>query len=324
DRGRAVGAQRLPDVVPELRTQAGVQGAERLIQQYQRWARRQCPGDRDPLLLPARKLVRHPVAVLGEPDQGQDLFHPTGPPLAAAQAVGHVAGHRQVREQGALLRHHRHPPPLRGDVHARASHQAVPDADLTGVYPFEAGHAPQQGGLAAAGGPEDRGECPGRHIQVEAVQRAHRPIPLADPPYGQIRHRSPPLRSTPLRLASNQVGTAARATSRAAYGAAAAYSATVVWVHTRVASVSIPVGRSSSVAGNSFIHVRNASAAPAPIPGAVSGSVMVRNTPAGPRPNERATCSSSGGAWAAAAATAPIPSGRKSTPYAKASSHTLW
>ena len=45
----------------------------------------------------------------------------------------------------------------------------------------------------------------------------------------------------------------------------------------RVTSVSKPVGRSKSVAGSSFIVVRNTSAAPATSPGATSGSVTRRN-----------------------------------------------
>ena len=41
----------------------------------------------------------------------------------------------------------------------------------------------------------------------------------------------------------------------------------------------MPVGRSSSVAGSSFMQVRNTRAAPAATPGAASGSVTARSTP---------------------------------------------
>jgi hypothetical protein len=103
-------------------------------------------------------------------------------------------------------------------------------------------------------------------------------------------------------------------TSRAAYGVAAAYADTAVWVHNSVARVSMPVGRSSSVAGSSFMHVRNTRAAPAAIPGPMSGTVTVVNTRAGGRPRLRATSSSRGGACAAAALTAATASGRNRAP----------
>jgi len=61
-----------------------------------------------------------------------------------------------------------------------------------------------------------------------------------------------------------------------------------------VTSVSNPVGRKISVAGNSFIAVRNTSAAPATTPGAISGRVTRPNARVGVSPSVRAASTSRG------------------------------
>ena len=70
---------------------------------------------------------------------------------------------------------------------------------------------------------------------------------------------------------NNTVGTAATTTSAAAYGDAAAYCWASVCDHSRVASVSVPIGRNSSVAGSSLATAMNTSVAAAPMPGSASG-----------------------------------------------------
>ena len=96
-------------------------------------------------------------------------------------------------------------------------------------------------------------------------------------------------------------------------------------VHSSVASVSNPVGRSSSVAGSSFMQVRKTSAAP----GADAGrgqrqrdrAQHVRRAPA-QRPGD--LLQGGRGLGGGAAPTAPTASGRNSVAYASASSQTVW
>ncbi len=72
----------------------------------------------------------------------------------------------------------------------------------------------------------------------------------------------------------------------------------------------MPVGRSSSVAGSSFMAVRATSATPAPTPGSASGRVTRRSTSAPEEPRDRAASSRAGEDWATAPATDVTASGR--------------
>src|SRR5206468_2127633 len=53
----------------------------------------------------------------------------------------------------------------------------------------EAGDALEQRGLAAAGGPEQREELPGRDVEMHAIDRGHRPIAAGDADQAQIGRR---------------------------------------------------------------------------------------------------------------------------------------
>ncbi|GAA2710541.1 hypothetical protein GCM10010429_26110 [Micromonospora olivasterospora] len=130
--GGAVGAQRLPHVGPQLGAQLRVQGAERLVQQHQRRPGRQRPGHRDPLLLAAGELVRHPRAVPGEADQVEHLLDPAGAAGGPVQAVADVVRDGQVREQRPLLRHDGDAAAVRRDVHAVPEHRPAGDRDRAG------------------------------------------------------------------------------------------------------------------------------------------------------------------------------------------------
>ncbi len=114
-------------------------------------------------------------------------------------------------------------------------------------------------------------------------------------------------------MLSRAAGTIATATIAAAYGAAAPYAPAEVAVHSSVARVSTPVGRRMRVAGSSFITLTATRAAPASSPGAISGAVTAAKAPAGVRPSERATCSSTGLVDATAERAAPTATGRNST-----------
>ena len=76
-----------------------------------------------------------------------------------------------------------------------------------------------------------------------------------------------------------------------------------------VASVCVPIGASSSVAVSSVTVARKTSAAAAPSPGRICGSVTRTSARSGPQPSERASSSCTGGACASAARVATSASG---------------
>jgi len=100
--------------------------------------------------------------------------------------------------------------------------------------------------------------------------------------------------------------------------------ATEVWFQISVASVSKPVGRSTSVAGSSFMHVRNTSIAPASTPGPASGRVTRRNTDRVEAPMPRAAASRVGLTRSRDALVDPTACGRKRITYATTSSASVW
>ena len=154
--GQALLPENLPHLPGQLLPHFPVEAGEGFVQEQQVGPRRHGPGQGHPLLLAAGKLVGEGGRRVLEADQGEQFPHPQAPPAAvvAAQAEGDVVGHVQVREEGQVLEDHPHPAPLRGKREARAAHRPPAQENLAGLHRFEAGDGPQQGGLAAAAGPE--------------------------------------------------------------------------------------------------------------------------------------------------------------------------
>ena len=74
-----------------------------------------------------------------------------------------------------------------------------------------------------------------------------------------------------------------------------------------------PSGPRISVAGSSFMAIKNTSAAPAKMPERISGTVIVNIVPSGDRPSPRADSSSFGLIWRSADRVAPRAAGKNST-----------
>src|SRR6185312_15912046 len=146
---------------------------------------------------------------------------------------------------------------LRRPRPAGAGDGLAAERDRAGVRVVEAGHQPQQRGLAAAGRPEHRGERPRRHVQVHPAQHLGGAERLGDAGEGECRHAVPLLACR----VSRYVAGADSATSSAAYGAAAPYARLLLWFQNSVASVRVPSGDSSRVAVSSVTTARNTSAA---------------------------------------------------------------
>ena len=160
------------DLLAQLQPDLGVQRGQWLVQQQHARLDGQRAGQRDPLLLAARQLVRVLLGLVGQPDHVQQLGRLAAPLRAGLlphpQPEGHVVHRRHVREQAVALEHHAHVPAGGRDVrYVLAVHRDRPD-----VRGLEAGQDAQRRGLPAARGPEQRHQLAGRDVQREAVQCA--------------------------------------------------------------------------------------------------------------------------------------------------------
>src|SRR5918999_1678252 len=251
----------------------------------------------------------HPIAISGEAHQIQQLVRSLPPPGTVGQAEGDVAGHAQVWEERTFLGDDADAALLGWQLDAGTAEHAPANGDRPRVGPQEPGDDAEQSGLATPGRAEHGRERAAWHGQIQPAQHCRaRVVGLGQARDLQFGH----VRCLPRRYD----GTAASTISAAAYGAAAAKAPTPVSVHRRVARVSMPVGRSSNVAGSFFMQTTKVSAAPAATPGAASGTVTSRRTRSGRRPRERATLSRTGGSCRMAARMAATATGKNSTAYA--------
>ena len=116
-------------MLPQLQ----VQGRQRFVEQEHLGLDRECPGDRHPLLLPARQLVDPPVGVAGQSDQLEHLRDPA-PALGRGHAAdldaeADVLSTRHQRKQGEVLEDQRGRPLVRAD----AAHGLAAQADVAVV-----------------------------------------------------------------------------------------------------------------------------------------------------------------------------------------------
>ncbi len=157
-------------LLAHLHAQRLVQVGQGLVQQQHLRLDHQRARQRHPLLLPARELVGHALAVAGQVHQRQGFVHPAAylgrrhAPLH--QAEGHVVAHAQVRPQCVVLEHHAHlalPGLQRADV-------APVDQQLPVLVPRKAGNRPQQGALARTRRPQQGKKLAWRDVQAHALE----------------------------------------------------------------------------------------------------------------------------------------------------------
>ena len=192
--GGAQPAEQLAQFHHQPVPERAVELAQRLVQHQQPGPGREGPGQRDPLLLTAGQRGHRPPAGPGQSDELQQLRHPlallTTRGAVHPQPERHVAEHVTLREELVVLEHQPHPAPVRG--HPRL----VPPVERhpPGVQGLQSGHGPQQGGLAAAAGPEHAHHLVLGDIEVHGVQ--HRPPaePHGRGPQTQ-QHQNSPVRS---------------------------------------------------------------------------------------------------------------------------------
>src|SRR5205823_10373688 len=139
----------------------------------------ECPGDRNALLLAARKLAWLAPRQLFEADQRQHLGDALGDPgsfpPAHFQGKSDVLGHVHMREERIALKDETEIAILglnRGDV-------AAGKRDRAFVEPREAGDGHEERRLARARGAEQGDELALLDAEIDAAKSGHRTVMLA-------------------------------------------------------------------------------------------------------------------------------------------------
>ena len=166
-----------PQVVAQPQPQLRVEIAQRLVEEEELRLIDKAARQRHALHLPARERHHRALRELRQPDQRQhvaDLALDLGARDATvAERISHVLLDRHMRPDRVGLEHHADVAQPRRHLHAVGGRRYQPpaDADAAGRGMFEAGDAPQRGGLAAAGGAEQHHDLAGRHVKAHAVHR---------------------------------------------------------------------------------------------------------------------------------------------------------
>src|SRR5262245_20005441 len=152
-------------------------------------------------LLAVGELARQPVAVLAEPERGEDAVRlldraaigrqATPPSSGVALPLAHRQGHRferaEMRKQGVDLERARE---TAFDPHRRleAGDLLAAEEDLPGIRPQHAGHQVDQGRLAGAVRADQRVARTLRQHEVDAARDHERAEALVEPTGGEHRH----------------------------------------------------------------------------------------------------------------------------------------
>ena len=148
----------LGDAGPDDRIERG----ERLVHEQQPGPQRQHLRDGHPLALPAGELARIAVAAAGQPQHLQPVLGPLvgrgRRDLPDPQSQRHVPARRAPRQQRVVLEQE-------ADV-------ARPDVQLDRAAQRlqQAGHHPQDAGLAGTGRADQGCELPRRHVEIDAFE----------------------------------------------------------------------------------------------------------------------------------------------------------
>ena len=152
----------------------GVERPEGLVHQEHGRVVDEGAGDRDALLHATGQLPRIPALELAQADQGEQV-HRRGHEALPAQAL-HVDGQEHVVEDGAPREEDRgledH-----ADVPARALDGGAAEGRAPGGGRQQAGEDLEQGGLAAAGGPDHRHELALVHGEADPLEGGDAAVP---------------------------------------------------------------------------------------------------------------------------------------------------
>ena len=181
DRGRAGRREHVDDLAPHARAQLDVERGERLVEQHERGPRGERAGERDPLALAAREVVRQPLLEPAEPDHLEQLrdARVDHRPVACRPSPSAARRRRCPRRSGAGRA--RLPAARSRSGAAPAARTASgpsttwpPSAIVPCVGVVEAGDQAHQRRLAASRGAEDRGQRARLDLERDAVE--HDPL----------------------------------------------------------------------------------------------------------------------------------------------------
>ena len=234
----------------------------------------------------------------------------------------HVLGHGEVGEKSILLEDHPDAPGFGWSVSGRAGHSAVLDEDLSPVDALEAGYQAQDRRFSTPAGSENGQDLTLGEVEGDVLDGDDLAEALADPraPDDRRRHGL----ALPSLTTRNAIGTDEVRINIRAGAAERAKNASSAADQIDVASVLNSSGPRISVAGSSFIVMRNTSATPASSPGRSRGSVTPVITWTRPA-SQAARGLLQPGAYLneRGAHRRREPAGRNSTTYAKTRSHTV-
>ena len=174
DHGPALPGQPAQQVA-QLHPAARVQPGRRLVEQQHGRVVHERPDQPEPLLLPAGQAVHRRVRLLRQPGQLQQERGPVRPrrlrhPVRRRHHL-EVLGAGEVVVQPEDVRRPAHPGPHLVGLGDRVE---AGHPDLAGVRAEQRGEHQQQRRLARAVRPDERGDLPGRRVQVDALHGVHR------------------------------------------------------------------------------------------------------------------------------------------------------
>lgn len=172
--------------VQDLARQFRVERGGRLVEEHDAGIERQRAGDRHTLLLTAGKLARIMPGAVAEADRIEFLPRPIlrlRPAHAAHrhQRLRDIAERGHMRPEVELLEHHADPAPYLadlpgGELHATALRGPVEaerisvDRDIAVRRLLQEGDAAEQRALARARRPDQAGDLPLRHVEIDPVE----------------------------------------------------------------------------------------------------------------------------------------------------------
>src|SRR5205085_5943057 len=182
DRGDPKRTLQIADVISQLDAQFGVEIRQRLVHQQNLWLDHDRPRESDPLLLPARKLVRQSRGIAAEADELQRAGDALGDLTARAATIleseRDVFAHRHVRENGVVRKHE----PDIAAIRRHVVDALAGDPHLATVMADKTRHSAQERGLAATGRSQKGEELARLDVEIDVVKRLHAREALAEMP----------------------------------------------------------------------------------------------------------------------------------------------
>jgi hypothetical protein len=188
DGAHALVLQQLAHLLARLLAEQGVEVGEGLVEQDEVRLRGEGAGEGHALLLPPREVLGLPVLKAAEAHHlqglpGADLRLGPGRPVEPERDV---VEHRQVREEGVVLKDDADRPSLRRHVHAGARELLSPQRDGTGRGALEAGDAAERRRFAAPARPQNSKDLAVLHVERHLV---HDGRGVGVEPLGQVLNR---------------------------------------------------------------------------------------------------------------------------------------